>query len=70
VTLRRTVEGEGRFYITGTPGDRDWVANLRADPHLVVHLKRRAGLDVDARAVPVTDPVTPPPRDARRAGEP
>jgi hypothetical protein len=36
------------------------LANLRADPHLVVHLKRRARIDVDARATPVTD------RDTRR----
>jgi deazaflavin-dependent oxidoreductase (nitroreductase family) len=49
---------EGRFYITGTPGHRDWLANLHADPHLVVHLKRRASMDVHATAVPVTDPVT------------
>jgi deazaflavin-dependent oxidoreductase (nitroreductase family) len=49
---------EGRYYITGTPGRRDWLANLRADPHLVVHLKRRARIDVAATAVPVTDPVT------------
>jgi deazaflavin-dependent oxidoreductase (nitroreductase family) len=49
---------EGRFFITGTPGHRDWVANLGADPHLVVHLKRRAGIDVSATAVAVTDRVT------------
>lgn len=49
---------EGRFFITGTPGRRDWLANLRADPRLVVHLKRRARLDLDATATPVTDPVT------------
>jgi deazaflavin-dependent oxidoreductase (nitroreductase family) len=49
---------DGRFFITGTPGRRDWLANLRADPHLVVHLKRRARLDLDARAEVVTDPAT------------
>jgi deazaflavin-dependent oxidoreductase (nitroreductase family) len=49
---------DGRFFITGTPGRRDWLANLRADPRLVVHLKRRAGIDLDATAVPVTDPAT------------
>ena len=32
---------DGRFFITGTPGPRDWLANLLADPSLVVHLKRR-----------------------------
>ena len=49
---------DGRFFITGTPGRRDWLANLRADPHLVVHLKRRARQDFDAHAEPVTDPAT------------
>jgi deazaflavin-dependent oxidoreductase (nitroreductase family) len=49
------LEIDGRFFITGTPGPRDWLANLRADPTLVVHLKRRAHLDLDARAEPVTD---------------
>ena len=49
---------DGRFFITGTPGRRDWLANLLARPDLVVHLKRRARLDLEARAVPVTDPAT------------
>jgi hypothetical protein len=47
---------DGRYFITGTPGRRDWLANLAADPKLVVHLKRRAHVDLDARAEPVTDP--------------
>jgi deazaflavin-dependent oxidoreductase (nitroreductase family) len=49
---------DGRFFITGTPGQRDWLANLRADPTLVVHLKRRAFRDLDARATPVSDAAT------------
>jgi deazaflavin-dependent oxidoreductase (nitroreductase family) len=49
---------DGRFFITGTPGRRDWLANLHADPRLVVHLTRRAGIDIDATAAPVTDPAT------------
>ena len=49
---------DGRFFITGTPGPRDWLANLRADPRLVVHLKRRAGIDLEATATEVTDPAT------------
>jgi deazaflavin-dependent oxidoreductase (nitroreductase family) len=49
---------DGRFFITGTPGRRDWLANLRTDPSLVVHLKRRAHVDLPARADPVTDPST------------
>jgi deazaflavin-dependent oxidoreductase (nitroreductase family) len=28
---------EDRFVITGTPGRRDWLANVRADPRIVVH---------------------------------
>ena len=27
---------DGRFIITGTPGRRDWLANVRADPGVVV----------------------------------
>ena len=46
---------DGRFFITGTPGQRDWLANLQADPSLAVHLKRHAHLDLAARARPVTD---------------
>lgn len=46
---------DGRFFITGTPGRRDWLANLHADPTLTVHLKRRAHADLAATARPVTD---------------
>lgn len=28
---------EGRFLISGTPGPRDWMANVLADPTIVVH---------------------------------
>ena len=49
---------DGRFFITGTPGQRDWLANLHADPSLAVHLKRHAHLDLAARAVSVTDTAT------------
>jgi deazaflavin-dependent oxidoreductase (nitroreductase family) len=49
---------DGRFFITGTPGPRDWLANLSANPELVVHLKRRAHLDLRARAESVTDDET------------
>ena len=49
---------DGRSFITGTPGRRDWLANLRSDPRIVVHLKRHAGLDVEGQAVEVTDPGT------------
>jgi deazaflavin-dependent oxidoreductase (nitroreductase family) len=49
---------DGRFFITGTPGRRDWLANLTADPNLVVHLKRHAHVDLAARAAPVGDSAT------------
>jgi deazaflavin-dependent oxidoreductase (nitroreductase family) len=49
---------DGRFFITGTPGRRDWLANLRGDPSLVIHLKRHAHLDLFARAIQVTDAET------------
>ena len=33
---------EGRFYITGMPGSRDWYANLVAEPRFTFHLKQSA----------------------------
>ena len=44
---------EGRFVITGTPGKRDWMANLMADPRLIVHAD---GHDIEATATFVSDP--------------
>ena len=52
---------DGRFFITGTSGQRDWMANLRANPNLIVHLKRHGHVDLVARAVHVDD------ADTRRA---
>jgi len=43
-----------RYIITGTPGARDWYANLLANPTLLVHLP--GGAELQARVVPVTDP--------------
>lgn len=43
---------DGRFVITGTPGRRDWLANLHAHPHLIVHV---GDWDIAATATPVTD---------------
>lgn len=45
-----------RVIIGGTPGRRDWFANVQADPNLVVHLKGDVVADVSATAIPVTDP--------------
>lgn len=44
---------DGRFFITGTPGRRDWLANLRANPNLLIHLKRHGHVDLVARAAEV-----------------
>lgn len=43
----------GRFIITGTPGPRDWYANLLADPRIIIHA---GGFDHPGTAAPVTDP--------------
>jgi len=48
---------DGRVYITGSPGSRDWLANLQADPRLTFHLKRGVVADLPATARIVTDPV-------------
>lgn len=45
----------GRTYITGTPGPRDWYANLLAEPHFTFHLKGSVQADLPARAQPITD---------------
>jgi deazaflavin-dependent oxidoreductase (nitroreductase family) len=52
------LEVDGRYFITGTPGPRSWLANLRADPNLTVHLKQQVPADLPARATPVTDDTT------------
>ena len=45
----------GRTYITGTPGKRDWYANMLANPHFTFHLKQSIQADLPARAEPVLD---------------
>ena len=45
-----------RIYITGTPGRRDWYANLVANPDFTFHLKGSVSADLPARATPITDP--------------
>lgn len=42
----------GRFIITGTPGRRDWLANVRANPNVIVHVD---GLEVEAIVSEVAD---------------
>ena len=46
---------DGQLYITGTPGTRDWYANLLAHPEFIFHLKRGTQADLPARATPVVE---------------
>jgi deazaflavin-dependent oxidoreductase (nitroreductase family) len=43
---------DGRFWLTGSPGSRDWYANMLAHPEFTLHLR---GLDLRVRGRPVTD---------------
>ena len=47
---------DGQVYLTGTPGKRDWYANLVANPAFTFHLKESATADLAAHATPVTEP--------------
>ncbi|WP_197522331.1 nitroreductase/quinone reductase family protein [Occultella aeris] len=47
---------DGRWFLSGRPGRRDWYANLRKNPQLVVHLKHHVQADLPATAVLITDP--------------
>lgn len=42
-------------YLTGSPGRRDWYANLLANPSFTFHLKESVVVDLAARATPITD---------------
>ncbi len=46
---------DGDVVLTGTPGTRHWLANLRAHPSAVLHL-RDPTRDVPVTATEVTDP--------------
>lgn len=49
----------GHLFITGMPRadrTRDWIHNIAADPHVVVHLKQSLVADVPATARVVSDP--------------
>lgn len=43
-----------RFVITGTPGRRDWLANVLQDPRVTIHVD---GQDLPATVTPVDDEV-------------
>ncbi|MEV8394226.1 MULTISPECIES: nitroreductase family deazaflavin-dependent oxidoreductase [unclassified Streptomyces] len=46
---------DGRWYLSGVPGPRNWYANVRADPRFVVHLKHGVTADLPATARPVDE---------------
>ncbi|HXH11937.1 MAG TPA: nitroreductase family deazaflavin-dependent oxidoreductase [Alphaproteobacteria bacterium] len=46
---------DGQLYITGTPGRRDWYANLLTHPEFTFHLKQSVRADLPARATPILD---------------
>lgn len=46
---------DGRIYISGLPGRRDWYANLLADPRFTFHLKGAVQADLPANARPITE---------------
>ena len=48
---------DGDFYLTGRPGfPRDWIANLKSDPHMTLHLKKGVKADLPATAEVIMDP--------------
>jgi deazaflavin-dependent oxidoreductase (nitroreductase family) len=49
---------EDRFFITGTPGRRGWLANVHNDPRVVVHVKNGMQADLVAWARVVIDAAT------------
>jgi deazaflavin-dependent oxidoreductase (nitroreductase family) len=44
---------DGRYWLTGSPGARDWYANLLANPEFTLHLKNH---DLRVRGRIVTNP--------------
>jgi deazaflavin-dependent oxidoreductase (nitroreductase family) len=47
---------DGRIVISGHPGrPRGWLANLKADPRMTLHLKGRLVADLPARARVITE---------------
>ena len=54
---------DGRTFLSGSPGTRDWYANLLANPEFTFHLKRSAQADLPApvgeevEALPVVGPL-------------
>ena len=46
---------DGRIFLSGSPGTRDWYANLLKDPRFTFHLKGSVQADLPAVARPITD---------------
>ena len=49
---------DGRTFITGTPGPRNWYSNLLAHDLFTFHLRESTTADLSARAVPILDEAT------------
>jgi deazaflavin-dependent oxidoreductase (nitroreductase family) len=48
---------DGRVYISGMPGfPRSWMANIRANPRVTLHLKGAVKADLPATARELTEP--------------
>ena len=45
----------GRYFLSGSPGKRDWQANLIANSRMKFHLKESMSLTLDATAIPIKD---------------
>jgi len=46
----------GRYFITGTPGPRSWLANVIENPKFTFSLKQSVHADLGATARVITDP--------------
>jgi deazaflavin-dependent oxidoreductase (nitroreductase family) len=46
---------DARTFLSGSPGMRDWYANLVANPEFTFHLKGSARADLPAVARPITE---------------
>jgi deazaflavin-dependent oxidoreductase (nitroreductase family) len=46
---------DGRTFLSGSPGTRDWYANLVENPQFTFHLKGSVQADLPAVARPITD---------------
>jgi deazaflavin-dependent oxidoreductase (nitroreductase family) len=44
-----------QVYISGTPGHRDWLENMRANPAFTFHVKQGARADLPAHAIVIED---------------